>query len=201
MENADRHAGRDTCCGFQTLLIDEVMSSRVMSAANAKYILMDGAGWGPRKRFLEARAQYGDDKIVFLSLSARHDQLIPGRDLGLPPPAVRPCRLTAAMKKEMLSDCRLEDERRPVLLSLLAAMRFDARKDLKKLHNGKDIRVSHTTKAGILVGLEPNSITNITDPYHLLATSSQFGAAPRGESFIVCVMRDALPYILTPGTH
>lgn len=166
-------------------MVDEVMSSRVMSAKNAKYILMDGAGWGPRQRFLEARAQH--DKIVFLSLSARHDQLIPGRDLGLPPPAVRPCRLTASMKKEMLSDCRLEDGRRPVLLSLLAAMRFQARKDLKKLHNGKDIRVAHTTKAGILVGLEPNNITNITDPYHLLATSSQFGAAPRGESFILSI--------------
>jgi hypothetical protein len=182
--NADRFDDRDTCCGFQTLLLDEVMSSRVMQAKNAKYMLMDGAGWGPRNRFEEARVKYPEgDKIVFLSLSARHDQLNLNLDQGLAPPAVKPCRLTAVERRE-IATCHKPEEslrRRPVLLSLLASIRGNSRYALAKLHNGKDMIITHDPKDAVK---NLNSV-NISDAYHLLLTSSQFGAAPRGEALKV----------------
>jgi hypothetical protein len=178
--NADRFDDRDTCCGFQKLLLDEVMSSRVMQAKHAKYMLMDGAGWGPRNRFEEARVKYPEDnRIVFLSLSARHDQLKLNLDQGLAPPAVKPCRLTAVERRE-IATCHKPEEslrRRPVLLSLLASIRGNARYALRKLHNGKDMIITHDQNDAVK---NLNSV-NITDAYHLLLTSSQFGAAPRGK--------------------
>lgn len=180
--NADRFDGRDTCCGFQTLCLEEVMESRVMSATNAKYVLMDGAGWGPRNRFEEARQKYTNNKIVFLSLSARHDQLNLDLDLGLAPPAVKPCRFTAQQRAEAAKCHSIEEtkKRRPVLISLLASIRGNARHALGKLHNGKDIIITHD-QVDAVKNLHK---TNITDPYHFLLTSSQFGAAPRGKAFV-----------------
>jgi hypothetical protein len=62
---------------------------------------------------------------------------------------------------------------------MLAALRGNARNDLVKLHNGNDMLIGHDEIA-IVQGLN-GSRYDITDPYHLLAISSQFGAAPRGK--------------------
>lgn len=175
--NADR-AGRGKCCFNTGIYVDPVMHTRLMQIApHATLILWDCGGAGPKPEFNAARRSY-PDRLVFASLSAGHWQLIPNHDLGLPPPAIKPCILTPD-ERQRIQDCT-EEGLRPTLLSFSGAIsRSKPRRALKGLHNDKDILIYRGMKQSVK---EAFNNTDFGAAYHLLSKQSQFGACPLGDN-------------------
>lgn len=89
MANRDTFGGRGVI-GINWRKYDlhwkEVMSSKVLRAPLAKYILFDCCGWGPLRLMVDARKKFlPKDKLALISVSnTRQDAY--KEDQGLPPP-------------------------------------------------------------------------------------------------------------------
>mmetsp|Transcript_25694 Transcript_25694/g.59676 ORF Transcript_25694/g.59676 Transcript_25694/m.59676 type:complete len:645 (-) Transcript_25694:431-2365(-) len=145
-----------------------------MSSPNSKFVVFDCDGWGLRHFEVTKETYRGENKLAFVTLSSAEPQIFRGFDQGLPPPAVRPCNLTAAQRQEIM-DC---NESRPVLISFAGqATRSQPRKDLAKLNNNKDILLGGAKKVTKWMGIGSSATA-----YEALSRSSSFGAAPRGDN-------------------
>ena len=171
--NRDPVGGRGECCGWKEHFIHGVMNSTVMSSPNAKFVLFECGGTGPRGHFRQDRVLYNNSKLVFASVSASVRQNPQPQDLGLPPPAQHPYDLSTEQRRDIES-CASEANRTK-LLTYTGQFRTSVRKELKKLDNGKDIILWN-------MRMNPNNTAKGIQRLHLLALESSFSATPRGDN-------------------
>jgi Exostosin family len=187
--NRDSVAGRAECCGFHQHFIHEIMNSTVMSSPNAKLILFECGGHGPKPHFQQDRSFYNGSRLVFASLSAHTEYDRRPQDLGLPPPAQHPCELSDQQRRDIES-CAAEVNRTK-LLTYTGQLRTRVRQKLARLHNHNDV----------LVQLKP---TNETEAKHLLRTlavDSIFSATPRGDNLFSYRFTEAMSCGSIPVVH
>lgn len=179
--NADKKHNRGTCCGFKELYTQVIAEFKLFASRkyDVKLVLFDCSGWGPQRELLRARKILGEARVVFISVSAAQGQLIWGQDQGQPPAPCNKCVLTPEERRS-IETCESEHQRRILVSFSGAVQRSQARKGLRTLHNDKDILIGR--------GRGENSIatwvneSNIQLAYRKLATSTAFGASPRGDN-------------------
>ena len=136
-------------------------------SGNAKFVLFECGGHGPKPHFVMNRIKHNTSQLVFVSLSAHQSQHQP-QDLGLPPPVPHAYNLTAE-QRDNITTCR-EEYHRDWLLSFSGQLtRSQARRDLARLNH------SH-----IYVRRSPGVTSSKL--MHSLALQSLFSACPRGDN-------------------
>jgi hypothetical protein len=173
--NMDSAQGqRGDCCGDREHYSDAIMKSNTMTLLpNARFVLFDCGGHGPKRPYQADRRRYPDThKLVFVSLSATHDQLL-SHDIGLPPSANYPCHLTKAQRNDIHS-CRSETTREYLLSFSGHLWRNDMRRALARLeiNRTKDVYM----RKGKGVSTEAGAF------FQTLGMNSLFSAAPRGDN-------------------
>ena len=176
--NRDAVGGWGECCGWRKHFIHGVMNSTVMSSPNAKFVLFECGGTGPRKHFRQDRVLYNNSKLVFASVSASVRQNPQPQDLGLPPPAQHPYELSNKKRRDIES-CTSEANQMK-LLTYTGQFRTHMCKELSKLDNDKDIILWH-------MQMTPNDTAKGIQRLHSLALKSSFSTTPRGEN--LCLYR------------
>ena len=173
--NRDKRAGRGECCGIDQLFADQALQSRLFRDAHvARYVLLDCGGWGLTKGYFDARKRHPGDELVFVALSSAQRGLRVGHDMGLPPPICKRCTLTA----EDLDNVRTCNESaRPVLVSFAGQLRSRARKDLAKLHNGRDVLVGNHDSIQ-----KRFKTAKVSTSFLKLSILSSFSATPLGDN-------------------
>lgn len=188
--NRDSMAGRAECCGFHQHFIHEIMNSTVLSSPNAKLILFECGGHGPKPHFKQDRAWYNGSRLVFASLSAHDEHDRRPQDLGLPPPAQHPCVLSDQQRQDIES-CTAELNRTK-LLTYTGQMRTRVRQKLARLHNPDD---------GVLVQMKPNDTEKAQHLLRNLAVDSIFSATPRGDNLFSYRFTEAMSCGSIPVVH
>lgn len=200
--NADRAANRTvkralhcTCLDINAChFIDQALAAPLFKKApTARMFFFDCRGFGPDVNFRRERQKTPQLSIV--SISSEPKQLLGASDMGQPPPAVNPIRLTYQERQEIRETC--DQEKRKYLLSCVGAVRNDIRKNLFELHD---------EAKGVILMQSPHFKEKFGSQlsYRDVLQQSLFAATPRGDNrfsyrFTEVLSAGAIPVIHSDG--
>ena len=166
-----RRGTLDHAVAIQTALRSKIMQQN----PGSKLVIFDCLGHIRSDRvesLFWTRENNQDERLVLASMSATPKDQMPG-DMGLPPGPCLKCNLTNA---ELTAIDTCTDDR-PYLLTFAGNFRADIRKQLKELHNGKDVLIGTAQEIQQYMGS-----SNEKDGFRKMALQSQFAAVPRGDN-------------------
>jgi len=201
-KNSDRFNGRNGTMERHWIhkvkqVVKLVLSQRSV-ASSSRYILFEcsgGWGGGPKSSFYNSRmeaettipGQNHSSQIVWVTLSSNKTRVM-SQDLGLPPPALKPCSLSPAQKQEIRTTCNQEDKR-TTIISFAGNLRHPLRRKLAKFNNNDTIKIYKASPE---------------NPSEDLALTSLFAAVPRGDNlftyrFTEVLSCAAIPLLFSDG--
>lgn len=203
--NADRAANRTVkravhcpCLDINGCpYIEEALSAPLFKTVpTARLFFFDCRGFGPDPNFRQQRQT--SPQLSIVSISSEPKQLLGASDMGHPPPAINPVRLSYQERQQIQETCDQElPAHRKYLFSCVGAVRNDIRRNLFELHD--------ETKGVILMQaphFKERYGSQLT--YRQVLQESLFAATPRGDNrfsyrFTEVLSAGAIPVIHSDG--
>ena len=187
--------------------IDRVLKSPLFVAlgSNAKLIVIECRGHGPDPVFRQTDQL--SSQLSLATISSTPNQVLRHSDMGLPPPAVNPARLTHTQRSKILSCDGEEDDQAfgnghrfnyyiTCVASLQRGLTLTRRELYQTLHNPAEGRIL----------MQPGPFRNQYPhlDYHKIIQESIFSATPLGDNlfsyrFTEVLSSGAIPVLLADG--
>jgi Exostosin family len=189
--DVDYSNGGDECAVVESCgrLIRAVSDSPLFRQVNTSTLLyLDCRGDDPESLRFRQTEQLSKQLSV-VAIDGLQERMFKDVDMGLPPPAGHPVSLSNQQRQAIQSCDSETNEHRPYLLTFVGnTERSQVRKDLLKLHDGRDVIVA-----------EPGDFHNET--FASLLQKSIFAATPRGDNMFSYRFTEALSAGTIPVVH